>query len=161
MKYNNIKSLCVCNKSSYTKGEKKRFSGSMGHWIKEKHDDSTRLWFAYRQKKLVDIEEFVKDNPQYTNLYKMGQFRKLFHLAVNEGYYGYPIFSYFCEFMIISILLKDDNVFMNWASGDDEIGYDLDFSEKDVPIVKKFILDNYKSPNFGDLIVQFANKNNF
>lgn len=134
----------------------------MGHWVKDEDDSSVLWWFAYRQKKLVDIEDFIRSNPQHTNLYQMRQFRKLYHLAIAVEDYRYPIFSYFCEFMVISIRKwKDGVVFMSWASGDDDIGYHLDFQEKNIPMVKKFISENYKNPNFGKLIIQFASENNF
>lgn len=156
--------LCRCLKNGYSNGQKAKFSGSMGHWI-EGNDDRIQWWFAYKQPKVVDLKNFVARNPQYTKLYNLQQFNKLNRIAIKVDAYSYPMFSYFCAFMVISIRQYYNNpnkYFLTWASGDDDIGYHLDdLSESDIPKVKKFILENHKSKDFDFEFQKFIAENNY
>jgi hypothetical protein len=137
------KSLFVCGKSGYANGEKKKFSGLMHHWMLD--EDGKWLLF-WKQYKLFDYN-YIQEDKKYT----LSKHKQRMWLLDN-GYYYYPVWAYGCAFMGCRISQWKDHYYLSWYSGDDDVCIDLNFPEKDLNQVKKFILDNHRKDTFlGDL----------
>lgn len=183
-----LKSLCECSKTSYSDGEKKKFSGYMNTWHtyesktlaitkvtnqsrgNKRKSEYQHEWrdaefhlFAYKQKPNINVRSFIQDHTQYQNDWFAGNMKKLRKLAFKEGYWRYPHFSYGCAFMVGVIRPRNytDEHLFSWCSGDDDLGNEFEFPSDRLEDVKSFIKENCHHESFSFLLSEFVLENKF
>ena len=140
-----IQALIQCDKWGFRDGEKKQFSGCLNRWINTSEEgyvlSYTFLYYqpvTYDYSRLTEKETFTLTKRQ----------QKL--LCIKKGYYSLPFEYYGQRLTAWQVLTFPNSLYwkgeaaLQMVSGDDDI-ITVNFPLEDMPKVKKFIQDNYKT----------------